>query len=122
MKQSNDKFETRRAKCTDEVRNVLDLLMREAEHAGPHIDRPRYDAKGEGVTYCVGGKPFCRFDPKHRVHHVWAWIAGANPSALDVIGPVPNRKHGPWVRINSMSRAMGLLPEIKHAYERARNG
>jgi hypothetical protein len=111
------KFDARREKCSPATRNVVDFLKTVAEHAGAHVEPPTFDGDGAGITYRRGGKRFCRFDPKHQAHHVWAEIPGADRIALAGAGTVSDREDWPWVTVENMRGAVRLVPFILRAYD-----
>jgi hypothetical protein len=112
-------FYDRVAKCAPATREVLDFLQTAAKHAGADVALPTFDGDGVGISYRRGRKRYCRFDPKHEAHHVWAEIPGADRKALRDAGMVSDREDGPWVTIENMRGAVRLVPFIVRAYESA---
>lgn len=116
---SSQEFDARCVECDQDTRNVLEFLRTVAEHAGPDVESPSFEAQGVGVTYWIGGRRFCRLDPKHQGHHVWVLVPGGDRIALAVAGKVSEREDGPWVTIKNMHGAVRLAPEILRAYDTA---
>lgn len=110
-------FDARCAECDRDTRAVLEFLRTVAEHAGPDVGSQTFEAQGVGVTYWVGGKRFCRLDPKHRGHHVWVLVPGGDRIALAAAGTVSDREDGPWVTIKDMRGAVRLVPQILRAHD-----
>lgn len=112
-----EEFEEARKKLSPITRDVLAFLQTAAENAGGDVQPPTFELRGVGTTYWTAKKRFCRFDPKKRAGHVWAFVPGADAVALAASGKVSPREDGPWVVIKNMTGAVRLVPEILRAYD-----
>ena len=118
-----NKFQERVVLCTPATREILAFLRQAAAHAGEDVGAPTFDGRNDtGISYRRRGKRFCRFDPKPRADHVWAWIPGADRRELAASGTVAKRDDGPWVTIKDMRGAVRLVPEILRAYDAIERG
>lgn len=112
-------FDARRDQCNPGTRAILDYLITAAENAGAGVEQPTFEVRGIGITLWVGGRRFCRFDPKHQAGHVWALIPGGDRLQLEAAGRVSEREDGPWVTVKSMRGAVRLVSEILRGHDEA---
>lgn len=119
---ASKEFDTLRAECSQSNKGLLDFMMTVAAHAGPAVEPPTFEVRGNkglGVTYWTNGRRFCRFDPKPQADHVWAMVPDADRSALGASGSVSPRSDGPWVTVKNLRGAVQLVPLILQSYNSA---
>ena len=113
-------FDARCERCNSATRAMVAFLKTAAQHAGFDVEKPTFEVRGLGISYWIANRRFCRFDPKHRANHVWAFVPGGDRVALKMAGEVSFREDGPWVTIRNMHGAARLVPEILRAYDAGR--
>ena len=117
-------FEERRSKCQNkDVTDALDFLMLAAANAGPAVDTPRWELKGEGAKYRNAGGQFCAIHL--RENRVWAcpfhgpagrpeWLADLTAAHLTF---TREDTDGPWLFIANLQQAVRFVPFILRAYD-----
>jgi len=117
-------FNDRRSKCQNkEVTDALDFLMLAAANAGPAVEEPRWELKGEGLKYRGAGGQFCAIHL--REDRVWAhpfhgpaarseWHEELTAAGLTF---TRGETDGPWLSITNVQQAVRFVPFIVRAYD-----
>lgn len=120
-----EQFEAALADCSQELRDMVAHLRTAAGFSGPGVQQRRYKHEppnsGWGVTYYVGGEPFCDLHPKSNDGHVWGCIRGADSAAITAEGFEPSKQDG-WFKIRSMNEAVRFANWIIWAHDQRSAG
>jgi hypothetical protein len=115
--------ERRRAYQDGGVATVLDFLMVAAENAGPSVEAPRWELKGEGAKYRNAGGQFCVIHL--RADGVWVRPFHLPSTRDEYLADLTAAKFaftrgetdGPWLFITNLREAVRSVPFMVRAYD-----
>ena len=118
-----ERFEARHNDSSKQIGKVMDFLMTVAANAGPDVEVPRYELKGEGVKYRNGRGQYCVIHLREK--RVWARVDHDRKTRtalmIDLIDAhltfTREQKDGPWVQIPNMQDAVRFVTFIVQAYD-----
>lgn len=117
-------FDERRRACRNEVvLDVLAFLMQAAANAGPSVEAPRWELKGEGAKYRNTNGQFCVIHL--RAEGVWVrpfYLPSARDQYLEDLASAGfaftrGDTDGPWLFITNLQQAVRVVPFIVRSYD-----
>lgn len=113
-------FEAQLAACTESLRQLVSYLRVSARHAGRGVVDRRFrhsePNSGWGVTYYVGGSPFCEIHPKSQEGHAWVLLRGIDAAEVIKAGFEPSKQAG-WFKVRGMEEAVRFVHWILQAHD-----
>lgn len=117
-------FDERRRACRNSVvLDVLDFLMVAAANAGPSVDAPRWELKGEGAKYRHANGQF--YVIHLRADGVWMHPFHLPSNGAEYLDDLTaaglaftrGETDGPWLFVTNLQQAVRIVPFIARAYD-----